>query len=267
MAKTELKTFLEEKTRVKDDYTDITFLVDRSGSMGTIRTDMEGAFNAMIEDNKKDTDDDCRVTTITFDSDGYEVQYTETPIANVPNFQLSPRNLTPLFAAQCVCILDTGERLSAKDESDRPGKVIVVTITDGLENFSSAVEWGIPFGGNPHAIRTTLRGLVKHQTKKYGWMFQYLGANQDAENESSAMGFSDNSSMTYAATSAGVKGAMHSSSRSLRKMRGMTSGAFREQTTSGTLEAYDDEDRVVQCSAGIGKYEADAAKKKAKDAE
>ena len=69
--------------------THLYFLLDRSGSMQSIRDDTIGGFNAFIADQRQHPGD-CRVTLAQFDTD-YEVTYENLPIADVPKLDLQPR--------------------------------------------------------------------------------------------------------------------------------------------------------------------------------
>jgi len=129
---------------MKADYTDVTFLLDRTGSMQSIKSDIEGGFAALIADQRQLTGDDCRITLFQFDSDGFDVVFSERPVGDVGALVLQPRSMTPLYAAQCRAIDETGRRLATKAENQRPAKVIFVVMTDGLENHSGSVEWGQP---------------------------------------------------------------------------------------------------------------------------
>ena len=62
-----------------------------------------------------------------------------------------PRAFTPLLDALGLCIVRTGERLAAIDESARPAKVIFVVFTDGLENASKKYD------------KAQVRKMVDHQ--------------------------------------------------------------------------------------------------------
>jgi hypothetical protein len=120
-------------------------------------------------------------------------------------------------------------------EDTRPEKVIVVVITDGLENSSHEF------------TKDKVFEMVKHQTDKYGWAFVYLGANQDAIATASAWGGTSNTSMTFAANSAGVHDAYSSLSSnmvSLRSAKGVNANVYMTQNTF-----FSDEDRKKQDAA------------------
>jgi hypothetical protein len=163
--------------------THLYFLLDRSGSMQSIRSDTMGGFDAFIEE-QRGTPGRCRVTLAQFD-DRYDEVYADRDLADVPPLELAPRGSTALLDALGRFITESGERLTALPDDERPGSVVVGVMTDGLENASG--EWS-------HA---RIKALIERQTRDYGWQFLYLGADQDAIEEGSKMGFAADRSMTY----------------------------------------------------------------------
>lgn len=163
--------------------THLYFLLDRSGSMQSIKSDTEGGFAAFIEEQSS-VPGDCRVTLAQFD-DHYEEVYVDRPLADVPPLDLRPRNMTALHDAIGRLVTDAGSRLAALPDDARPGTVIVAIMTDGLENASQ--EWNGP----------AIKALVEQQTAQYGWQFMYLGADQDAVEVGTSLGVSADHSLTY----------------------------------------------------------------------
>jgi hypothetical protein len=167
--------------------THLYFLLDRSGSMQSIRTDTMGGFDAFIEEQRNLGSAGagrCSVTLAQFD-DRYEEVYVDRDLADVPPLELQPRGSTALLDALGRLIVDAGERLAALPEDRRPGSVIVGVMTDGYENASR--EWDHP----------RIKALIEQQTREYAWQFLYLGADQDAIEEGLKMGFAAGKSMTY----------------------------------------------------------------------
>src|ERR687895_450841 len=76
----------------RSDLTHIYFLLDRSGSMQSIKSDTEGGFATFVEEQKK-APGDCRVTLAQFDNE-YEVVYSGVPVVDVPPLALQPRGTT-----------------------------------------------------------------------------------------------------------------------------------------------------------------------------
>ena len=119
---------------MRTDLTDITMVIDRSGSMQSIRSDAEGGINSFIEQQKQEPGE-ANVTLVQFDAD-YEFVHSGVPIRQVPAFKLVPRGSTALLDAVGRAINETGARLAAMDEVQRPGLVVFVIVTDGEENSS-----------------------------------------------------------------------------------------------------------------------------------
>ena len=165
------------------DLTHIYFLLDRSGSMQSIKADTEGGFTAFI-DQQRTTPGECRVTLAQFDN-AYDVVYRDRPLADVPALELAPRGSTALLDAMGRLITDSGAQLAALAEDDRPATVIVAIMTDGHENASQ--EWTHP----------AIKALVEQQTTQWGWQFLYMGADQDAIEVGAGLGVSRDNSVTY----------------------------------------------------------------------
>lgn len=170
------------------NYTDITVLLDRSGSMESIRKDMQSGFNAFVDSHKETPT--TKLTLIEFDSSNPQhFVYVARPINEVPPMELLPRGGTPLLDALCDAIDNTGRRLRALPADDRPRGVLFLVITDGEENMSTRFR------------RKDVFDRVRHQEDKYAWQFMYLGANQDAIAEAGTMGISAINTVTYTAPS------------------------------------------------------------------
>ncbi|MBJ7341189.1 vWA domain-containing protein [Mycolicibacterium sp.] len=200
----------------------IAVLLDRSGSMESIKSDTEGGFNAFIAEQAQQPGE-ARVTLAQFDTE-YEVVYAHRPIAEVPRLELQPRSMTALNDALGRLITDVGAELAALPEAERPGQVIVLVMTDGLEN--SSVEW----------THEAVRAAVKRQEREYAWDFVFLGANIDAVAVGQNLGFSPDKSLTYAASDQGVASAMASTTAYVSRKRGAPLAA--------PVAGFSDEDRV-----------------------
>ncbi|MFN5915853.1 MAG: VWA domain-containing protein, partial [Planctomycetota bacterium] len=157
--------------------TDVTLVVDRSGSMEQIRSDAQGGINAFVADQAK-LPGECRITLVQFD-DKYEVVHSGILASQWPEYHLSPRGSTALLDAVGRAIIETGNRISAMPESQRPGLVICVISTDGMENASQEF------------TREKVREMISHQQTVYNWHFTFLAANQDAFTQAGYLGLSD----------------------------------------------------------------------------
>ena len=111
-------------------YTDITILLDRSGSMDILKIPMESAIDEFLLAHKKVPS--TRVSLIQFDNNNPQDEvYIDRAVGDVPRTVIDPRGTTPLLDALCFAIDNTGRRLDQKPESSRPDQVLFVIITDG----------------------------------------------------------------------------------------------------------------------------------------
>jgi len=184
---------------MRSDLTDITLVVDRSGSMESIKSDAEDGVNQFIRDQAMEPGE-ALLTLMQFDSE-YELIHCGVNVANVPPYQLIPRGMTALLDAVGRAINETGARLAAMDESSRPGLVVFVIVTDGNENASKEFS------------RENVRVMIERQQAQFNWQFTFLAANQDAFTEGGSLGINadgianfavDNMRGTYAAANAKV---------------------------------------------------------------
>ena len=161
----------------------ISFLLDRSGSMQSIKSDVIGGFDAFVAEQRVG-DGECLVTLAQFDNE-YEVVYHALPLGDVPPLALHPRNSTALLDSMGKLITDTAAEINALSDDDKPGSVIIAIMTDGLEN--SSTEW----------TRPSIKSLVEQQTNESGWEFLYMGADQDAVEVGKDLGVKAEQAVTY----------------------------------------------------------------------
>jgi len=199
-------------TMTDPNLTHLYFLLDRSGSMQSIKGDTEGGFDAFIAEQRGQSGE-CRVTLAQFD-DTYEQVYADRPVAEVPPLKLQPRGTTALLDSIGRLVGEAGARLAALPEEQRPGVVIVGIMTDGYENASRELS---------HAH---VKSLIETQTRDYGWQFLYLGADQDAIEVGASIGVTAANSMTYGRGR--VAAAMAATSRNVGRTRSaVAAGASR----------------------------------------
>jgi uncharacterized protein YegL len=152
---------------VNENLTEIAFVVDRSGSMVSKVDDAIGGFNSTIEDQKK-VEGDARVTVVLFDHEISTIvdakDINDVPPLNRETYV--PRGSTRLRDAIGQTIASVGERLAGEPEEERPGKVIVVVLTDGFENASQ--EYGVD----------QLKDMIETQKNEYSWEFVFIGTTE-----------------------------------------------------------------------------------------
>jgi hypothetical protein len=82
---------------MRSDLTDITLVVDRSGSMQERRADAQGGVNAFIQKQAEEPGE-ALLTLVQFDTE-YEIVHSGAPIHKVPEYTLEPRGATALLDA------------------------------------------------------------------------------------------------------------------------------------------------------------------------
>ncbi len=198
---------------MKNNYSEIAFVLDRSGSMESCRDAAIEGFNRFLEEQQK-VEGMAKLTLVLF-HDEYLMPVNGLPMAEVVPLDdktYVPRASTALLDAIGRTIDELGVRLAALPEPDRPGQVIVAILTDGLENSSQTYTW------------KTIARLIKQQTDKYRWTFLFLGANQDAIATAAQMNIAAANAATYVADEAGLRATSRILSRKVRSMQRVNEG-------------------------------------------
>jgi uncharacterized protein YegL len=179
--------------KMNKNLTEIIFLLDRSGSMSGLENDTIGGFNAFVE-RQCQLEGDTLLTTVLFD-DQYEVLWNGKDATKVKltSKEYYVRGTTALLDAVGKTILDVGHRLSKTPEEQRPGSVIFVITTDGMENASREFTY------------EKIKELIKHQQERYSWEFIFMGANIDVAEEAISLGISKDNAFDFEASEVGVE--------------------------------------------------------------
>lgn len=188
--------------------TEIICIVDRSGSMDSIRDDVIGGFNAFLTEQKK-VPGDATLTLMLFDDqflvvhNGIDIQQV-TPLDETTYV---PRGRTALYDAIGRTINETEARLGKLPDADRPGKALVLILTDGHENSSQEFDKG------------RIQKVIKDHEAK-GWEFIYLKAGLDTFEEARDIGISKSHYANVGATRVGTLSAFAGSNLMATAYRG-----------------------------------------------
>lgn len=198
--------------------THVTFVLDSSGSMSSIREDTIGGFNTFLEDQQAE-DGSATVSLIDFNStvsvtyrgmaiEGAEPLTSETYV---------PGGQTALYDALATSIEDTKEFISGIGADNRPENVIIVVLTDGKENASETPQ-------------DVVQKRVENSQTEYGWEFLFIGANQDAALTAEGIGIDKQNSLDMSHSGDGARAAYDSTSERISEVRqtGETSGYTEE---------------------------------------
>jgi uncharacterized protein YegL len=168
---------------MRSDLTDITVVLDRSGSMQQCKDEAENGLAHFIEEQKS-VPGSALFTLVQFDT-SYEFVHRGVDIKTVGRHRLVPRGMTALLDAVGRAINETGQRLRALPEAERPGLVVFVILTDGYENSSHEFS------------RAKIKEMIEHQQNVYKWQFTFLGANQDAFAEAGHLGIPQDAAANF----------------------------------------------------------------------
>jgi hypothetical protein len=212
---------------MKDGYTHIAVILDRTGSMESIRDDTIGGFNAFLNAQKAEPGL-ATLTLVQFDSqDPYEIVYQFKPMAEVPELTREtfvPRASTPLLDALGRGINDLEKNIADMPEEDRPSRIVMVIITDGQENSSREFR------------KDQIEKMIREKQEKSAWQFVFLSADLAAIGDALATGMPAASVLAHDKDGHGTQAAWASLSRSIAAYR------------SGNKEdvSFTDEDRAKQ---------------------
>lgn len=202
----------------------LTFLLDESGSMGSVRDDTIGGFNTYMKDQRK-LPGKMAVTLIKFDTTKpFNIVYDDKPLKDVEDLTHAtyvPNGGTPLLDTAYKALIATEDRARK-----RKGKVNVVVViqTDGHENAS--VE---------HNLQS-LKSLIEKKQGE-GWAVVFIGAGIDAYAQAASMGVIHAHTSSYSKNTAGSNQAFtHLSEKTM---------AFRSSGATASMN-YSDADRKMQ---------------------
>ncbi len=174
--------------------TDISILLDRSGSMSCIAEETIKGFNAFLKEQQK-IGDKAYVTLAQFDHE-YELLYEGIPLQEamqLTTINFTPRGTTALLDAMGRSIVETRHRILCMPATERPDRVIFVTITDGRENHSSEY------------TRLQIFDMISMQRSKHNWEFLFLAANQHAIEEAGQLGIPPTHAFDFKADGEGTR--------------------------------------------------------------
>jgi len=162
-------------------------ILDESGSMDTIKRQAVNGFNETVQTVKaaqaKHEEQEHFVSLVTFNSDAIRTVYDKVAVSTIGLLDektYSPNCCTPLYDAMGISLSTLKYSVGKKDT------VLVTIITDGEENSSSE------FTGQ------VVKKLVE-ELKERGWVFTYIGTNQDVKKVAATISVTNVMSFDYSA--------------------------------------------------------------------
>ncbi|MGN0538900.1 MAG: hypothetical protein ACI4KI_03495 [Candidatus Fimenecus sp.] len=179
---------------MKNNLTELVFILDRSGSMSGLESDTVGGFNAMIEKQRRQ-DGECLVSTVLFDNVS-EVLHDRVKLSEIQPMTANDytvRGCTALIDALGGAIHHIGNVHKYARAEDVPAHTMFVITTDGMENASHIYS------------SDKVKAMIKRQKEKYGWEFLFIGANIDAVETAARYGIDEDRAVNYNADGMGTQ--------------------------------------------------------------
>ncbi len=181
------------KEKIRNNITELVFILDRSGSMAGLEADTIGGFNAMIEKQKKQ-DGECFVSTVLFDGES-QVLHDRVALSEIKPMteeDYTVRGCTALIDALGGAIHHIGNVHKYARPEDVPENTMFIITTDGMENASRRYS------------SQKVKAMIERQKEKYGWEFLFIGANIDAVETAAQYGIGADRAVNYNADKEGT---------------------------------------------------------------
>lgn len=179
---------------MKNNITELVFILDRSGSMAGLESDTIGGFNALLE-KQRTQPGTAYVTTVLFANRAVTI-HDRLPLEKVP--AMTRQDYT---VGGCTALMDAiGQTIRhmvdihryARPE-DVPEHTLFVITTDGMENASHIYS------------SDQVKAMIAHEKEKYGWEFLFLAANIDAVQTAARFGIDADRAVDYTADGQGTR--------------------------------------------------------------
>lgn len=176
---------------MKNNLTEVVFILDRSGSMSGLEGDTIGGFNSMLK-KQREEDGDANVTTVLFD-DQIEMLHKRVDIKKIKNITSKD-----YYVRGCTALLDAigysiNFMINVQKKEERAKNVLFIIITDGYENASKEYSY------------EKIKKMITYEKERYNWQFLFLGANIDAISTARNFGISEEFASNYVSDEVGTQ--------------------------------------------------------------
>ena len=193
---------------MKNNITELVFILDRSGSMSGFEADTIGGFNATIE-KQKEQEGRVYVSTVLFDN------YSEVIHDRVDINEIKPMTRKDYQVRGCTALMDAigdaihhiGNVHKYARLEDVPEHTIFIITTDGMENASHRYS------------SAEIKAKIRRRTEQYGWEFIFLAANIDAVETADTIGIRRERAANYRQTNEGVSRSYYAMSEAISTVR------------------------------------------------
>ncbi|MEH7494318.1 hypothetical protein ABC255_16910 [Neobacillus sp. 3P2-tot-E-2] len=179
---------------MKEELTELVFILDKSGSMAGLEGDTVGGYNSILKKQKKGKGE-AIVTTVLFDHE-CELLHDRINIKGISPITEEDYEVggtTALLDAIGFAIQKIVNVQKKTIEEERAEKILFVITTDGMENASREFTSG------------KIRKMIQQQKEQHGWEFMFLGANIDAVSTAAQFGIDEDFAVNYHADKEGTQ--------------------------------------------------------------
>ena len=193
---------------MKENYTHISVVLDKSASMGILSGSTIEGFNSFLM-AQKEVEGEATMTLVQFANNTETVMEAE-PVESAD--ELNSRTYranggsTSLLDALGRTMNSTETQIEDMEE-ESPEKVIFVVITDGEENSSREFN------------RSQIMEMINRHREEDGWEFVFIGANQDAIQSGGGMGIRAGATLSYDQSAIGTRSMYMSLDNSMTNYR------------------------------------------------
>ncbi|QMT18109.1 VWA domain-containing protein [Planococcus maritimus] len=178
---------------MKNETTELVFILDKSGSMAGLEKDTIGGFNALLDKQRK-LPGEVRVTTVLFNQ-GYELLHDRISLEGISPMtdgDYEVGGMTALLDAIGSTIQKISNAQKGTLKKHQADRVMFVITTDGLENSSCEYTY------------KKIHEMIASK-KAAGWEFIFLGANIDAVATAKKFGVDEEFAVDYHADAEGTE--------------------------------------------------------------
>lgn len=176
---------------MKNNLTEVVFILDRSGSMSGLEDDTIGGFNSMLK-KQREEEGDANVTTVLFD-DEIEMLHKRVNIKEIKNITSED-----YYVRGCTALLDAigysiNFMINVQKKEERAKNVLFIITTDGYENASKEYSY------------EKIKKMITYEKERYNWQFLFMGANIDAISTARNFGISEEFASNYVSDEVGTQ--------------------------------------------------------------
>ena len=178
---------------MKKNFTELVFVIDKSGSMSGLEKDTIGGFNSMLN-KQRDEEGEVAITTVLFD-DKMKVLHDRddlAKVANLSNKDYQVGGCTALLDALGKTIKHINKVQKSLPEDECPDRTMFIITTDGQENSSHEYSY------------EKIKKMIEKKRDKKKWEFLFLAANMDAISAAANMGIAADRAVRYRCDSVGT---------------------------------------------------------------